>query len=133
MVRFGDQPGTATRTTDMGYEYRPEAVAATVRRAHQLLPGKDIIVTEHGIATSNDLERVDFITKGLTALHSVIEAGVPLRGYIHWSAFDNFEWALGYRMRFGLIAVDRSSQTRVPKPSAAFFGQIAYENGLTIE
>ena len=133
VVRFGDQPGTATRTTDMGYEYRPEAVAATVRRAHQLLPGKDIIVTEHGIATSNDLERVDFITKGLTALHSVIEAGVPLRGYIHWSAFDNFEWALGYRMRFGLIAVDRSSQTRVPKPSAAFFGQIAYENGLTIE
>jgi beta-glucosidase len=114
----------------MGYEFRPEAIAATVRRAAALLPGKDIIVTEHGIATRDDRERIEFIEKGLTALHQVIEDGIPLRGYVHWSAFDNFEWALGYAMQFGLIAVDRSTQQRTPKPSAHFLGGIARANAL---
>ncbi len=119
------QRGGTIRRTDMGYEFRPEAVAATVRRAAELLPGKDLIVTEHGVATHHDGERIEFITAGLAALHRVVEDGIPLRGYVHWSAFDNFEWALGYRMQFGLIAVDRSTQVRTPKPSARFLGEIA--------
>ncbi len=117
--------GGDIRRTDMGYEYRPAAVAATVRRAAGLLPGKDLIVTEHGVATRHDAERIEFIMAGLSALHRVIEDGIPLRGYIHWSAFDNFEWALGYRMQFGLISVDRATQVRTPKPSAHFLGEIA--------
>jgi beta-glucosidase len=133
LTRLGKHPGATARTTDMGYEYRPEAVAATVRRAHELLPDRDIIVTEHGIATSDDAERIDFITEGLTALHGAIEDGVPVRGYLHWSAFDNFEWALGYRMRFGLIAVDRTTQARTPKPAASFLGEIARDNAITID
>lgn len=132
VTRLGDRPNPRQRTTDMGYEYRPEAVAATVRRAHELVPGKDIIVTEHGIATSDDRERIEFIIAGLASLHEAIEEGVPLRGYIHWSAFDNFEWALGYGMQFGLIAVDRSTQQRQPKPSAAFLGSVAHDNAITI-
>jgi beta-glucosidase len=119
-----DQLGDIRRT-DMGYECRPQAVAATVRRAAELLPGTDLIVTEHGIATANDVERIEFITEGLTALNQVIRDGIPLRGYLHWTAFDNFEWALGYRMQFGLIAVDRASQERRPKPSARFLGDVA--------
>jgi beta-glucosidase len=122
--------GGDIRRTDMGYEFRPQAIAATVRRAAELLPGKDLIVTEHGLATTNDAERIEFITGGLGALHRVISDGIPLRGYIHWSAFDNFEWALGYRMQFGLIAVDRTTQERTPKPSARFLGQIAQKNAL---
>lgn len=117
--------GSNVRTTDMGYEYRPQAVAATVRRVADLFPGKDILVTEHGIATEDDAERIEFIRDGLTALHGVIEEGIPLRGYLHWSAFDNFEWAHGYAMRFGLIAVDRSTMERMVKPSARFLGDIA--------
>ena len=54
-------------------------------------------MTEHGIATDDDAHRIAFITEGLSALHEVIADGIPLRGYLHWSAFDNFEWALGYR------------------------------------
>lgn len=128
---FADTPrGPDVRRTDMGYEWRPEAVAATVRRAAQILPGKDIIVTEHGIAATDDTERVEFITAALRALHEVIEDGIPLRGYIHWSAFDNFEWALGYRMQFGLIGVDRATQQRFPKPSSRYLGEIAQANAL---
>jgi len=132
LTRRGGGGSADTRTTDMGYEYRPEAVAATVRRAHDLYPDKDIIVTEHGIATKNDEERVEFIREGLSALHGVLADGVPLRGYLHWSAFDNFEWAHGYRMRFGLIDVDRTTQTRTPKPSARYLGSIARENSLEV-
>lgn len=130
---FADtQRGGSIRRTDMGYEFRPEAIAATVRRASHMLPGKDLVVTEHGIAATDDADRVEFITKGLAALHQVITDGVPLRGYVHWSAFDNFEWALGYRMQFGLIGVDRATQVRTPKPSARFLGDIARTGAVAL-
>jgi beta-glucosidase len=129
---FTVDPRKGIRRTQMGYEYRPTAVAATVRRVAELLPGKPIVVTEHGVATADDAERIEFITEGLKALHPLIGEGIPLRGYIHWSAFDNFEWALGYAMEFGLIAVDRTTQERKPKPSASFLGEIARTNRLRI-
>ena len=120
------------RRTQMGWEYRPQAVAATVRRVAQVLPGKPIVVTEHGVATSDDAERIEFITDGLRSLHAVIADGIPLQGYVHWSAFDNFEWASGYAMEFGLIAVDRKTQERTAKPSARFLGEIARANRLLL-
>jgi beta-glucosidase len=123
---------TAARKTQMGWEFRPQAVAWTVRRAAALLPGKPILVTEHGVATANDEERVEFITDGLKALHAVIADGIPLRGYYHWSAFDNFEWGQGYGKTFGLIAVDRTTQERTIKPSAKFLGKIARANKLVL-
>ena len=120
------------RRTDMGYEYRPQAVAATVARVAEYLPRKPIVVTENGIATADDAERIEFTTHALRALHELIGRGVPLRGYIHWSAFDNFEWALGYGMQFGLIGVDRASMERTPKPSAKWLGEVSKRNSLTI-
>jgi beta-glucosidase len=125
-------PRPDIRRTDMGYEFRPEAVAATVRRVAALYPGKPILVTEHGIAATDDAERIEFITGGLQALQPLIGEGIPLRGYIHWSAFDNFEWERGYAMEFGLIAVDRETQERQPKPSARFLGEVARTNKLVV-
>ena len=122
----------AARTTQMGYEFRPQAVAAAVRRAAQFLPGKPIVVTEHGVATADDAERIEFITEGLRSLHAVIEDGIPLKGYIHWSAFDNFEWASGYGMTFGLIAVDRATQERTVKSSGRFLGEVARANRVVL-
>lgn len=119
-----------TRRTRMGYEFRPEAVAATIRRVAELLPGKDIVVTEHGVATDDDAERVEFIDRGLRAIHAEIRAGLPVRGYVHWSALDNFEWAKGYTMRFGLIGVDFATQVRTVRPSARFLGEIARSGRL---
>jgi beta-glucosidase len=123
-------PREGIRRTQMGYEYRPEAVAATVRRVSEVLPGKPIVVTEHGVAAADDAERIEFIDRGLVALHKTIEDGIPLRGYVHWGAFDNFEWASGYDMQFGLIGVDRATQVRTPKPSAGHLGEIARANKL---
>jgi beta-glucosidase len=66
------------------------------------------------------------------SLHAVIADGIPLRGYTHWSAFDNFEWAQGYRMAFGLIGVDRNTQERTVKPSGRLLGEIARKNKLVL-
>ena len=84
------------------------------------------------VLACDDAERVEFITEGLRSLHQVIADGIPLLGYIHWSAFDNFEWASGYAMQFGLIAVDRATQERTVKPSGRFLGEISRANRLRL-
>jgi beta-glucosidase len=121
------------RATQMGYEFRPEAVAATIRRVAAMYPGKDIVVTEHGVATDDDAERAEFIVRGLAAIHGLIAAGVPVRGYVHWSLLDNFEWALGYAMKFGLVEVDRATQRRTVRPSARLLGEVARTGRLSIQ
>jgi beta-glucosidase len=61
----------------------------------------------------------------LEGLQRCLDDGIDLRGYVHWSLLDNFEWVLGYGMRFGLVEVDRQTFKRTPKPSARHLGQIA--------
>jgi beta-glucosidase len=128
---FGSAPASddGLRRTQMGYEFWPEAIAATLRRAASLHPGKDLVVTEHGIATADDAERVEFVTRGLAAVRAVMDDGIPVRGYVYWSLLDNFEWTLGYRPTFGLVAVDRATQERTVRPSARFLGDIARAGG----
>ena len=113
------------RRTQMGYEFRPEAIAATLRRAASMHPGKDLVVTEHGIATADDAERVEFIERGLASVAEVMADGLPVRGYLYWSLLDNFEWAYGYGPTFGLIGVDRTTMARTVRPSARRLGEIA--------
>lgn len=121
----GTQALPGARMTQMGWEYRPEALAAVVRRIGRVYPEKDLVVTEHGLASLDDRERVEFIGRGLVALHQAISEGARVRGYVHWSLMDNFEWAHGYRPKFGLIGVDRATQQRTVKPSARYLGEIA--------
>ena len=123
-------PEPDAEVTQMGYEFWPQALAACVREA-AARARKPIIVTENGIGTADDTRRIAFTAAALRGLHAAIGDGVDVRGYIHWSSLDNFEWALGYRPTFGLIAVDRESQERRPKPSAEWFGEVCRRNGLT--
>jgi beta-glucosidase len=125
--QFGSAPAAddGIRRTQMGYEFWPEAIAATLRRAAELHPGKDLVVTEHGIATDDDAERIEFVTRGLAAVRAVMDEGLAVRGYVYWSLLDNFEWTLGYRPTFGLIGVDRATQQRTVRPSARFLGEVA--------
>lgn len=109
--------------TQMGYEYYPEALAGVLRETHKL--AMPLIVTENGVATDDDRRRVEFIERALRGVAECLSEGVDVRGYTYWSAFDNFEWMLGYKMRFGLIAVDRHTQQRTVKPSAHYLGDIA--------
>ncbi|HSR15715.1 MAG TPA: glycoside hydrolase family 1 protein [Gemmatimonadales bacterium] len=122
-------PERGVPTTQMGWEFWPEALEAALRRAHKAT-GLPVLVTENGIATNDDTDRIAFTERALQGMLRCLADGIPVEGYCHWSAFDNFEWALGYRPTFGLIAVDRATQARIPKPSAKWLGGIARRNAL---
>ena len=124
----GPEPGV--RTTLMGYEFWPEALEATIRRAWEVTRGLPVVVTESGIGTTKDEERIEYVGRALDGVLACLDDGLDVRGYTYWSALDNFEWALGYRPTFGLVAVDRASQRRTPKPSAHWLGDVARRNAL---
>ena len=121
-------PADAVKT-DAGYEFRPEALEATIRYAIAVT-GKPVIVTENGMATTDDSRRVAFIDQALAGVARCRADGLDVRGYIHWSLLDNFEWTSGYSQQFGLVAVDRTTFKRTVKPSARYLGQRARANRL---
>ena len=131
--RFGPEgmldPEPGVPLTTMGYEFWPEALGATIRRAAEAT-GAPVLVTENGVATDDDTQRVEFVRRALGSVLDCLADGVDVRGYTYWSLLDNFEWAFGYRPRFGLVAVDRVTQVRTPKPSAAWLGRVARANRL---
>lgn len=112
-----------------GGEVFPGSLAGAVRYAHQR-SGVPVIVTEHGIATDKDPIRARMIPAALAELKKVMDEGVPVLGYIHWSLLDNFEWSVGYWPKFGLASVDRKSFQRSLKPSARVLGRIAQRNSI---
>jgi beta-glucosidase len=124
---LGPEPGVPV--TQMGYEYWPQAVEGTVRRAWEFTGGTPVVVTENGISTTVDTERIAFVTDALAAVRRCLADGIDVRGYFYWSLLDNFEWVLGYRPRFGLVGVDPATFERRPKPSAAWFGSLGRPGG----
>jgi len=115
--------------TQNGMEFYPECVEHVVRFAAKetRVP---IYVTENGIATEDDTRRVEYYRRALAGLKRAIDDGVDVRGYVAWSLMDNFEWQSGFTPKFGIVAVDRATQRRTIKPSAAFLGNIARRNAL---
>jgi beta-glucosidase len=87
-------------------------------------------VTENGIGTDDDEQRMEYVQSALEGVLRAIADGIDVRGYTYWSLLDNFEWAYGYRPRFGIVSVDRATFERTPKPSAHWLGKIAKENAL---
>ena len=120
-------PPPGAEMTDAGYEFYPQALANTIRWAHEAI-GKPIYVTENGIATDNDERRVAFIDQALAGVRECLDAGIPVHSYLYWSLLDNFEWTSGYGKHFGLVAVDRQTFRRTLKPSARHLGSIARAN-----
>jgi beta-glucosidase len=125
----GGEPGVPV--LDMGYEFYPASLANCLRRAWAYSGGAlPLLVTENGIGTTDDGQRIDYVRQALGGVLDVIAEGIDVRGYTYWSLLDNFEWALGYRPRFGLVNVDRSTFARTPKPSAAWLSGVAAANAL---
>lgn len=110
--------------TQMNYEYYPEGLEHVIRKAAEEFKG-ELLVTENGIATSDDRQRISFIKTALEGVERCIRDGIPVKGYLYWSLLDNFEWQKGFAITFGLIAVDRSTQTRYPRPSLKYLGSFA--------
>jgi beta-glucosidase len=112
------EPPDGVERTDMGWPVLPDSftqalVGLKARFGERLPP---ILITENGAALPEH-RQVAYLQSHLQALHRAIEAGVDVRGYCVWSLLDNFEWAEGYRPRFGLVHVDRATQRRTPKAS----------------
>ncbi|HXQ76305.1 MAG TPA: family 1 glycosylhydrolase [Acidimicrobiales bacterium] len=133
-MRVGPTGAMATEEgvalTQMGYEYWPDALEAVIRRAWDVTAGTPLVVTENGIGTAVDTERISFVSDALAGVSRCLDDGIDVRGYVYWSLLDNFEWVLGYGPTFGLVAVDRQSLERRPKPSAAWLGGVAWGNAL---
>ncbi|WP_308197409.1 family 1 glycosylhydrolase [Rathayibacter sp. VKM Ac-2929] len=118
--------------TLVGTAYRPDALAMAVRHAWEVTQGVPVLVTENGIATADDSQRIRYTEEALQGLADTIDDGVDVRGYLHWSLLDNFEWG-HWEPTFGLIAVDRETFVRSPKPSLAWLGRVASQNALGAE
>jgi len=112
----------ATRT-DFGWEIYPQGLYDVLRRVGQY--GKPVVITENGIADADDDQRPAYIVAHVRQMHRAISEGVDLRGYMHWTLLDNFEWAEGFEQHFGLATRDR-----VLRPSASVYGRIAGANAL---
>ena len=108
--------------TQMDYEFYPEALEHVIRKVHDDFKG-NLIVTENGVAISDDNRRVEFIRRALCGVENCVDDGIPVKGYCYWSLMDNFEWQKGFSMTFGLIAVDRTTLKRTPKKSLSVLGQ----------
>mmetsp|Transcript_11599 Transcript_11599/g.35863 ORF Transcript_11599/g.35863 Transcript_11599/m.35863 type:complete len:573 (+) Transcript_11599:23-1741(+) len=127
--------------TGMGWDIVPWGLQRLLSWIHrEYSPTGGIIITENGYAVEDedadeaeaDAGRVEYFQGYLTQMHRAIQSGADVRGYFAWSLMDNFEWALGYSKRFGIVHVDYTTQKRTPKASAKFFSGVVKANALEI-
>lgn len=121
-------PAPGTELTQMGYPFTPDAIEGAIRMVAKRWK-KPIYVTENGVATEDDSRRIAYINGAIAGVQRVLDDGIDLRGYIHWSLLDNWEWMSGFGPKFGLVAVDLKTFRRTPKPSFAHLGRIARAGG----
>jgi beta-glucosidase len=135
-LAFHTSPGPVT---DMGWAVDPSGLRDVLIRLGRDYPGVPLMVTENGAAFADqvgvdgqvsDPHRISYLHTHLVAAHEALSAGVDLRGYFVWSLLDNFEWALGYGKRFGLIHVDYETQARTVKDSAHWYGRVIAAGGV---
>jgi beta-glucosidase len=125
--------------TDLGWEIVPDELTALLLRLHRDHPGVPLLITENGGIFGDepdadgrvrDERRLAFLHGHLAAVHRAIQAGAPVEGYYHWSLVDNFEWAMGYRPRFGLVHLDRATQRRTVKDSGHWYARAVAAGGV---
>ncbi|HEY5223232.1 MAG TPA: GH1 family beta-glucosidase [Microbacteriaceae bacterium] len=147
-IEFLTQPGPYT---SMGWNIEPSGLEELLLALHVEFPDQPLMVTENGAAFEDvvtpadaagaaaadaaaadatgaavhDADRIDYLRRHITAVHRALSAGVDLRGYFVWSLLDNFEWAFGYSMRFGIVRVDYDTLERLPKDSAHWYAELA--------
>lgn len=120
--------------SEAGRAIHPLGLLELLRRVHHKFPHHPIVITENGVADSVDWVRPAYLLEHLTALHNAIAEGIPVKGYVHWTLSDNFEWADGYGMCFGLVAVDRHKNlARQKRPSFHLYRQLIIDHGFEEE
>jgi len=111
------------RVSDMGWELYPRGIYLVLKDLKKYQ--KPIYITEHGLADADDINREWYIEESLKWIRKAVDEGVDVRGYLHWSLLDNFEWADGFWPRFGLIEVDYDNNfKRTVRPSAWVYADL---------
>jgi len=129
-INCGFNKNENKKLSDMAWELYPESLAKIAKELKKYkLP---IYVTEHGLADADDSRREEFLKLSLKYLSEAIGGGVDVRGYLHWSLLDNFEWDKGFWPRFGLVEVDFETQERKIRPSAYEYAKICKSNELEL-
>ncbi|HEX3568794.1 MAG TPA: glycoside hydrolase family 1 protein [Candidatus Saccharimonadales bacterium] len=114
---YGPQANPKTPVNDLGWYMEPRGLEELLGRVHRRY-GKPLFITENGAADRKDQDRTWWLQETVAAMQGAIDAGVDLRGYLHWSLLDNFEWSHGWWPEFGLVHVDRKTMQRTIRPSA---------------
>ncbi|MEM9584849.1 MAG: beta-glucosidase [Pseudomonadota bacterium] len=126
---------TSNVRTDIGWEIVPEGIMDLLKQVYERYDLPPVYITENGACYNtepdpegqiNDQDRLDYIARHLNVLADAYETGIPLKGYFAWSLMDNYEWAEGYRMRFGLTYVDYETQERTLKKSGKWYSELAH-------
>lgn len=123
------------------WEIYPEGMYDILKQVWDYQPTCELMITENGVPVPDgvdfdgrvrDERRIRYLQNHIAQVHRAIEDGIPVKGYFHWSMMDNFEWALGYGPRFGLVYVDWKTQKRIVKDSGRWFAKVIAENGVEI-
>jgi beta-galactosidase len=118
--------------SDFGWEVYPEGLYLLLKELYNRY-GVDLIVTENGVSDSKDALRPAYLVSHVYSVWKAVNEGIPVKGYLHWSLTDNYEWAQGFRQKFGLVMVDFKTKKRYLRPSALVFREIAMDNGIPDE
>jgi beta-glucosidase len=128
--RHVQEPSVRHGAADWG-QIHPAGLAGQLRRVARL--GAPVYVTENGVFDPDDRLRPRYLVDHVRAVRQALAEGVDVRGYFHWSLVDNFEWAEGWSAPFGLLALDRHTQARTPRRSAAVYAAICKSHGAALD
>ena len=129
-----DHPGKLAKMNiphDKMWGYRPEGLGRIIRRIYNWYK-KPIIITENGICSDDPAKRIQCLKDYLSVCHQLIEEGIPLKGYMHWSTWDNHEWHLGPTYRFGLVEVNFQTMERKMTAAGDFYNKLTQENQIVV-
>ena len=142
-LRAGSVPQKQATRTETGWEVYPQGLTDVLKWVDTRYGHPPVYITENGAAfydpptaADNQVEdplRVAYLRSHLLAAHAALRHGVDLRGYFAWSLLDNFEWALGYAKRFGVVHVDYATQRRTPKASGHFYAEVIASRGAVLQ
>jgi len=130
-IDYADAKKMDKEVSSLGWEIYPRGLTDVLIELKKYnLP---IIICENGIATNDDNQREEYIKNHLQAVHNAVEKGADVQGYFYWSLLDNFEWAEGYKPRFGLVEVDYKTQKRRIRKSAKVYSLFSLKDEHELE
>ena len=128
-VKFGNRP--VYEKSDMGWEMAPDGIYNALKTLWRYK--KPIFISEAGVADHDDSHRSWYIAHQVAGTAKAIEEGIDVRGHMYWSLMDNYEWALGFEKKFGLIEIDYKTRLRKARPSAYEYKKICQKNSISIK